>query len=361
MTGHGGNIYEASRKLLIPERKIIDFSASINSLGVSKKVRSELRRYFKYLSNYPDPDCVRLRWSLSKELNVGVEHILCGNGSTEIIYLIVRALKPKKILLPSPTFSEYERAINCDDVSGCRKAVIKYYDLKEENNFAINVDEFISSMNGCDMAFLCNPNNPTGLLLHSEDVLRILAAASSMPCRVVIDEAFIDFTHEQSVAAYVINNPNLIVIRSMTKFYALSGLRIGYGIFGAELIEEIKKIKEPWTVNTLAQRASVVALNDWVYRKKTFDLLGSEKNFLEAHIIANGIKCFPSDTNFFLLKTEHALKLEERFLLKGIIVRNCSNFKGLDNSFFRIAVKTHKDNAILIRTIYNTMKTVVNK
>ncbi|MBF0472657.1 MAG: threonine-phosphate decarboxylase [Nitrospirae bacterium] len=355
MPGHGGNIYEASRQLKIPERKIIDFSASINPLGTSKKVRAELRRYLKYLTNYPDPDCIRLRWSLNKELNVPIENILCGNGSTEIIYLIVSALKPKKVLLLAPTFSEYERAIKLN--SGIN-SIIKYYDLKSDDNFAINVDEFIASMDGCDMAFLCNPNNPTGKLLIKEDVIKISKAALLINCTLVIDEAFIDFAHEQSVTANVVNNPNLIVIRSLTKFYALSGLRIGYGVMSKDVIEEIYKIREPWTVNTLAQRAAVVALNDWVYRKKTFDLLGAEKSFLEAHLFANGIKYFPSDSNFILAKSDHTETLIQRFLLKGIIVRDCSNFRGLNNSFFRIAVRTHRENAMLVKSIYHTMKSL---
>jgi threonine-phosphate decarboxylase len=362
MTGHGGNIYEASRQLKIPERKIIDFSASINPLGTSKKVRSELRRYLRHLPNYPDPDCIRLRWSLNKELNVPVEHILCGNGSTEIIYLIVTALKPKRTLLLAPTFSEYERAIkiNFNDVNfgSSPAAYIKYYGLKSEDNFAINVEEYIESMNGCDMAFLCNPNNPTGLLRSSEDIIRISKAALLIGCRLIVDEAFIDFAHEQSVAAYVMDNPNLIVIRSLTKFYALSGLRIGYGVMPKDVIEEINKIKQPWTVNTLAQRAAVVALNDWVYRKKTFDLLGAEKTFLETHLFANGIKFYPSDANFILARCDHTETIIQRLLLKGMIVRDCSNFRGLDKSFFRIAVKAHRENVMLVKTIYKTMKSV---
>lgn len=343
---HGGNIYRLAEELNIHERKIIDFSASINPLGVSKKVKAELRRHLKYLHNYPDPDTKRLRKRLAQYHRINPEMILCGNGSTELIYLITRALKPKSVLIPAPTFSEYERA--------CRTSYelrVTSYELKRENNFNINPDEFIKSMKGCDMAFLCNPNNPTGLLLKKDSVLQITEAARDSKCILVVDEAFIDFCPEDSVIKEVQNNPHLIVLRSMTKFYALSGLRLGYGVFPPHLTGRLKEYKEPWTVNNLAQSAAVEALKDKVYRNETFRIIRHEKRFMEDGFKKLGIDYISSSVNYYLIRLDNAEEVITSLRNKGILVRNCSNFRGLDESYIRVAVKSRRDNARLLKEL----------
>jgi threonine-phosphate decarboxylase len=345
---HGGNIYRLAEELRLPENKIIDFSASINPLGVPKRVRMALQRELKSLHNYPDPETKELRRSLSQYHDIDPETILCSNGSTELIYLIPRALKPKKVLIPSPTFLEYERAVfRAQDQA--HRIQIKELMLKKEGQFEIKPDEFINAMHGCDMAFLCNPNNPTGNLLRKEAVLKIAEAAKGLRCLLIVDEAFIDFQPEESVIRDVQDNPYLIVLRSMTKFYALSGLRIGYGVLPVNLINRIKEFKEPWTVNSLAQKAAIMAIEDRVYVVETLRLIKKEKGFLENSFKKKGIKFFPSTANFYLLKINNRidLKLRER----GILVRNCSNFKGLDDSYIRIAVKTGKENRLLINAL----------
>lgn len=345
---HGGNIYRLAEELKMQERTIIDFSASINPLGVSKKIKAELRKHLKYLHNYPDPDARRLRKRLAQYHGINPEMILCGNGSTELIYLITRALKPVKVLIPAPTFSEYERA--------CRTSYelqVTSYELKRENNFDINPDEFISSMKGCDMAFLCNPNNPTGLLLKKDSVMQIAEAARDLKCILVVDEAFIDFCPEDSIIKEVENNPYLIVLRSMTKFYALSGLRLGYGVFPQHLTEKLKEYKEPWTVNNLAQRAGVTALKDKVYRNETFRIIRHEKQFMENGFKKLGIDYIPSSVNYYLIRLDNAEEVIASLRNKGILVRGCSNFTGLDESYtyIRVAVKSRKDNARLLKEL----------
>jgi threonine-phosphate decarboxylase len=366
---HGGNIYSLAEELKIQERKVIDFSASINPLGVSKKVKAEIRKHLKYLHNYPDPEAKRLRKYLAQYHRIDPEMILCGNGSTELIYLIARALKPKNVLIPAPTFSEYERA--CKASGELR---VMSYELKRENNFDINPDEFISALRTpnsnppfppllkggegglCDMAFLCNPNNPTGRLLKKENVLKIAEAAKNLKCVLVVDEAFIDFCPEDTMINEVQNNPYLIVLRSMTKFYALSGLRIGYGVFPEHLIETLKRYKEPWTVNSLAQRAAVIALKDKVYRKETSRLMAEEKRFLEKDFKKLGIEFFQSDANFYLLKISNAHEIYKQLKKKGILVRDCSNFGGLDATYIRVAVKSRGENKILLRELSAILK-----
>lgn len=353
MTGHGGNIYRAAEETGLPESRIIDFSASINPLGVPKSVVSAIAKSSRYLFNYPDPDAGELKQRLSKYHRISKASILCGNGSTELIYLVARALKPGKVLIPQPTFSEYERA--CKTAS-C-KLKVSSYKLKQENDFEINPDEFISSLVAShsslpfDMAFLCNPNNPTGGLVKKREVLKIADAAEKLKCHLVVDEAFIDFCPKDSVVNEVCNNPYLIVLRSMTKFYALSGLRLGYGVFPLRLVEMLNRHKEPWTVNTLAQKAGIAALNDKAYEKKTLALIRKEKKFLENIFKKMGIKFFHSDANFYLLKISNAVEICKKLKKKGLLVRDCSNFRGLGRGYIRVAVKTRKDNEALIRAL----------
>jgi threonine-phosphate decarboxylase len=201
------------------------------------------------------------------------------------------------------------------------------------------------------MAFLCNPNNPTGGLMKKEDVLKIAEAARGLKCYLVVDEAFMDFVPEESVIKEVRNNPYLIVLRSMTKFYALSGMRIGYGIFPSAVMDTIKRYKEPWTVNTIAQTAGIAALNDAGYRTQTFKIMRNEKKVLEDCFKLLGIPYFPSSANFYLIKHDNAQKIIASLRNKGIMIRDCSNFIGLDGSYMRIAVKSNKDNMKLLKEL----------
>lgn len=363
---HGGNIYLLSERLGIAECDIVDFSASINPLGVPASVQAAIRENMRFLFNYPDPDTKRLKLRISEHIGVGAHSIICGNGSTELIYLIARALRPLRVLIPEPTFSEYERAVKSQrSEAGGQGPEIKYFSLKKENNFDINVDEFISAMSGekdpspithrpsrsFDMVFLCNPNNPTGRLIERKDMLRIASAAKNLRCTLVVDEAFIDFCPGATIADEVANNPYLIVLRSLTKIYALSGLRIGYAVLDPSLLHTVKEAKEPWSVNTLAQVAGVVALDDESYRAETYRVIAAQKKYLEEGFRRLRISCLPSSVNYYLLRCKGAQELMSMFGKKGILVRDCSNFSGLDGSYMRVAVKSERDNTRLLEEI----------
>jgi threonine-phosphate decarboxylase len=340
---HGGNIYIAAKELGISENEIIDFSASINPLGISDKVKKVIAKEIVNLVNYPDPDAKMLRQCMSAHLSIKSDSIICGNGSTELIYLVPRALKPEKVLIASPTFSEYERAVV--------RTQTKQLMLEKKNNFMIKAKEFIEAMQGCDMAFLCNPNNPTGNRLRKTEVLEIAEAAKERKCFLVVDEAFIDFASDDSVVREVQNNPYLIVLRSLTKFYAMAGLRVGYGVFNEEVIESIKEFKEPWTVNNLAQHSAVAAIGDTQYIKATIDLMRHQKKYLENSFKNIGITFIASEANFYLIKLNQAQDVCNKLKEKGILVRNCSNFNGLDRSYIRVAVKSGRENQRLIQEL----------
>lgn len=351
---HGGNIYRLIEGKIFSIDEVIDFSASINPLGVPEIVSEKIRENIKHLCHYPDPDSKHLTLEIARHYDINPHSIICGNGSTELIYLVVRALKPKKVLIPEPTFSEYERACK---LSGCLQ--VEYFKLEKKDDFDLNIDNFILSLTASnssmpfDMAFLCNPNNPTGRVIRKDDVLKIADAAKKLKCYLIIDEAFIDFTPAESVVQEVQRNPYLIVLRSMTKFYGLSGLRIGYGIFPKAIEGLIKKYKEPWTVNTLAQLAGITALNDIEYKERTFSLIKEEKDFLEKEFERLGIDYISSDVNFYLLRLNNAKKIILALRDKGILVRDCSNFRGLDSSYIRVAVKSNRDNMKLVKELNN--------
>jgi threonine-phosphate decarboxylase len=343
---HGGNIYKIAEELGVPEESLIDFSASINPLGVSSRVKEAIGNALDSMVHYPDPDTKVLRHRISEHLNIEADSIICGNGSTELIYLVPRALKAKSVLVTAPTFSEYERActLNCE-------LRIKSYELRKKDSFEIKAREFIGAMQGCDMAFLCNPNNPTGHLLGRNAVLEIAEAAQQLKCYLVVDEAFIDFCPEASVIGYVEENPYLIVLRSMTKFYALTGVRVGFGVFHRDIIERIKDFKEPWTVNSLAQKAAIAALDDNSYASATIRLIKVEKEYVEQSLRERGVRFYFSAANYYLLEVANAQGMVQELRNKGLLVRDCSNFKGLDSTFIRIAVKSREQNEVLIKEL----------
>ena len=370
MTVHGGNIYRAAEELGKREEGIIDFSASINPLGVPRSVSLAIGKKIRELVHYPDPDTRRLTELLGKQLGVDPDRIVCGNGSTELIYLVVRAMKPQRALIPAPTFAEYEKAVLQSRIGGNGKSVgtIASFTLPAERNFDLDTDEFIKAMERefpklhsprggrretahGDMAFLCNPNNPTGRLMKKREVLKIAEAAAALGCHLVVDEAFIDFMPEESVIKEVGRNPYLTVLRSMTKFYALSGLRLGYGIFPPPVLEALREYKEPWTVNTLAQSAGIAALKDKVYRERTFRVIAREKSFLERGLQSLGIAFVPSRANYYLFTSDRAAEIVRSLRTRGILVRDCSSFSGLDSSYIRIAVKSRRDNTLLLEEL----------
>jgi threonine-phosphate decarboxylase len=201
------------------------------------------------------------------------------------------------------------------------------------------------------MAFLCNPNNPTGRLLKRNAVLAIAEAAEQLSCYLVVDEAFIDFVPEHSVIHDVAHYSHLIVLRSLTKYYALSGLRIGYGAFSQDVAGLMHSQKEPWTVNSLAQKAGRAALNDLAYQKKTVAVIKEGKQFFEKSFTELGIEYVPSAVNYYLLRLSNAQEAIGSLRKKGILVRDCSNFPGLDGSDVRVAVRSLEENAALLKEL----------
>ncbi len=368
---HGGDVFYASCLTGIPVKDIMDFSASINPLGISGRALLAARGALDRVHHYPEPHAGGLAGKIAEMLcgssnfKIGPGQVIPGNGSTELIYLLPRALRPKTVLVHDPTFSEYERAAR---LSGAR--------VRAVTGLCFRFERFADALRGADMAFLCNPNNPTGELLEKELVLELAREAKKARCHLVVDEAFIDFCPYESLADEAAGggNPYLVILRSMTKFHALTGLRVGYGIFGsARTAAGILKFKEPWSINTPAVEAAIAALGDSDHAQKTLRFVEKERAFIARELEKAGVWFFnftkkthpiPSregmggsryGPNFFLIRLPDAEGFIGRLFRKGVLVRDCSNFKGFRKrqGFIRFAVKKRRENRLLLNEIGN--------
>ena len=311
-------------------------------------VRRYLKRQLGSISEYPDSDSVNLRKALQWYCKIPHEQIVIGNGATEIIYNFCKAFLSKKtpVLIPIPTFGEYEAAAK---LSGCKITFFKTMNLES------NLDNFIKKIpkNGC--VFVCNPNNPTGKLLPKRNLLKIIQAAKKKSSLAFVDESFIELVSEsnQSIIKYVKKFSNLFILRSMTKSFGLAGIRVGYGIGSKQIISILNNLKIPWNVSGLAQHAARAALCSISYLNKAKKIIENESKYLRNSISKiNGFECHDAAANFILIKTKQKSKtIQKKLLKKKILIRDCSSFRGLNNNYIRIAVKTRKENKKLVKAL----------
>jgi len=351
---HGGNLYRISKKHNIALDEIFDFSANINPICFPDGLKRVLKEDFDKIRMYPDPDCSQLINAISDRYNIKKTCLVPSNGATELIYLICYLLRPKKAAIIIPTFSEYEKALSN---IGCN---IKFVGLKEKEEFKLKLQDIRSLIKSVEVLFICNPNNPTGQKISRNTLYNILHLAKRHDVFVVIDEAFIDLVEEESLVARAQRQQNLFVIRSLTKFLGIPGLRLGFGVASTRLSAKIKNFQPTWSVNTLAQTAGSYLLADSAYIEKSKRILIKERNFLSSELKKiKSIRVFNSCTNFILFKLVNRINakdLEELLIRDKIVVRNCGNFRGLNASFVRVAVKKRAENKLLIKALRNILK-----
>jgi threonine-phosphate decarboxylase len=351
---HGGNLREISRRYAIDEDAIVDFSSNSNPLGCPVAVRTILRNGVSLLSSYPDIHCVALRESLAAALGCGTQNIIAGNGSTELIYLIPRAFKPRRALILNPTFSEYEKSLIA---AGC---VVRSLPLHQEEQFRVSPGEVSGLLSRVDMLFLCNPNNPTGALMGRDELSAIVTEAEKKGVLAVVDEAFVDFAPRSSIVGDIRRRKNLLVLRSMTKFYGISGIRLGYLLGTAQLVQQLNRFKEPWTVNALAQKIGIACAADRQFAAETRRFVDAERDYLFSQLQSiSGLQPWPSSANYLLLQiTRSGLSsgaVYEKLARQGILVRDCRSFKGMGNRFLRVAVKRRRDNRQLLAALQHVV------
>lgn len=366
---HGGNIYKIFREKNID--KILDYSSNINPYGLPENLKKEIFEKLFVLERYPDPDYIELREKIAEKNNLNIENIIVGNGATEIIFLFMKILSPKKVLIVSPTFGEYERAIKASTLAN-DNLEINYFELKEAENFVLNIKNLETELeNNYDLLILCNPNNPTGQFLKLKKLEEILKICEQKNTKLFVDEAFVEFVEDwenESIINSKENKENLFVIRAFTKFFAIPGLRLGYGIcFNNNLLKKMLEKKEPWSVNNIADLAGQTVLDDENYIQKTKEWIKDQKKYMYENLNKiEGLRAYKTEVNFILLKIEDNLlekgldvkNLRKKMLEKGILIRDASNFIYLDKHYFRLAIKDKLNNKKVIETLTSILKNI---
>lgn len=347
---HGGNIYEGGGNWL-------DFSANINPLGLTDNIRRAVGENIENIVNYPDPKNRELMSAISSVYDIPAESIILGNGASELIYLFFSTMRFKKVLMLAPSYGDYERSALA---SGSE---VEFMYLKSAENFSINWDKLKCISKNYDCLVLASPNNPTGGLIEACKIEKFMEETLGGPF-IFIDESFMDFIEDkQSYETLKIaaDCPRLFTLRSLTKFYALPGLRIGFGAAHKNLILKMSAAKDVWNVNILAAKAAVAALSDENYKKNTLLWLKAEQEFMTARLKELNIKFFEPTVNFILLEFENediSAKIREGLKARGILVRNCENFIALDSRFIRIAIKRREDNERLLNDLREILNNV---
>jgi len=353
---HGGNVWQVAEKYGIPLEQIIDFSISTNPLGAPEKAVEAIRSHLHLINHYPDQNPEWLLETLAESVGVESSNVIVGNGSTELIYLFSEVFlgDDHEAVIPVPSFSEYKAAI--ERFGGN----IVFVQCSSANNFRLKLEELEEAVTGhTRIIFFCNPNSPTGCLYEKRDVLRVVEFASEHDVLVFLDEDYIDFVeddHKFSLAAHVNDYSNLFVLRSLTKFFGLAGVRIGFGVGSPELLKFLRNIRMPWSVNSLAMYAAAEAVKDREFVKRSRALLEKSRSELREMLNSLGwLKVYPSETNFLLIeilrKDLTSTRLAEALAKKGILIRDCRDFDGLDDRFFRVAVRMPEQNRKLVEQL----------
>ena len=326
-------------------RDALDFSANVSPLGLPAGVAAAITAALPMADRYPDPLCRDLRKALAEAEGVPAEQILCGNGAADLIFRLALALRPRRALLPAPTFAEYAAAL---DTVGC---TMQRVFLQEENDFAVT-DDFVDAVtDDIDAVFLCQPNNPTGQVTPPELVQKLLHRCAACGAVLVVDECFLDFLPDRDALTakrFLHDASNLIILKAFTKLYAMAGVRLGYALCrNAALMDKMRAAGQPWAVSSLAQAAGLAALGETAYADRVRDLIAEERPKLAAGLRALGLYVVGGRANYLLFRGP--ADFGETLRRRGAVVRSCANYPGLDGSWYRTAVRTNAENQKLLQ------------
>ena len=346
---HGGNVIQMAQKYGLEPEQVIDFSANINPLGMPHSVKQAIIDQLDCLEHYPDIDYLKLHQAIAAHHHLPVEQVIAGNGATELIFLWTNHLKPKKALLVEPSFAEYRRALVR---AGCE---VVQFDLQESDDFALTESLLSALDESFDALFLCTPNNPTGLMPNHDLLLSIVARCHELNIALFIDESFMDFMGDTpSLVAQLAHYSHVAILRSLTKFYALPGLRLGYLLSSNQtLLDEMRDQREPWTINALAALAGEVLFADTQYVEQTLHWLEQEQTLVWQELNElPGIRAFKPSANYLFFKhLEPNSQLQAQMMKHGILIRSCANYPTLNQQFYRIAIKSRAANIQLISAL----------
>lgn len=363
LLNHGGNIYRAARESSRKALDFCDFSASINPLGIPPSVKRILRNAAPQIQHYPDPEGWALRAAIAKRHRVSARNVLLGNGTTELIYAIPPGRNIRHALIIGPTFSEYVHALELAN------SQVTILNARSQNNFHPPIIEAVKMVKKprpvsgvsrtrqipIDAVFFCNPNSPTGQCVSRKVVYRTLNEVKQTGGLLIVDETFVDFCEEKSVVCRAARDDSLLVLRSFTKFYGIPGLRVGYAIGTEKTLKPLQARLPPWSVNTLAQEAALACVSDNGFKEKSLSFFQKERQrFHQALQEIPGCRVYPSFANFFLIELPRPLTSRQVSVVlreQGILVRDCSNYPGLNKRNIRLAVRTSKENSRLVNRL----------
>ena len=356
---HGSDLEKIEQIYHIKKEDIISFSANINPLGVSEELRKTLAEKIDAITTYPDREYTSLRKSIGNYVNTDYNHIIVGNGSTELISLFMEMIQPKNAVIIGPTYSEYEREISLGGGSSI------YYPLREEDNFKLDITSLEKELKAeVDLLVICNPNNPTSSAIKTTDMRRILDLCKERDIFVMVDATYVEFAdYMETITGIPLTKyySNLLILRGVSKFFAAPGLRLGYAICGnIDLLKEVNKKKNPWTINSLAVIAGETMFSDEEYIAQTKSLISSErKRVCNILYECKNIKVFPPAANFVLVKILKkditAEDLFENAIKKGLMIRDCSTFPFLDQKYIRFCFMSPKQNDALLKVLLESL------
>lgn len=325
----------------------LDFSANASPLGLPEGVRSAVIAALQTADRYPDPLCRKLCAALSEYHSVPAENIVCGNGASDLIYRLCRVLKPKRAAVFVPGFSEYALALR---EAGAAVAEIPL----SSGDFRLTETKSSQISSDCELLFLCNPNNPTGLLTKRETMSAILKLCREQGTVLCVDECFLDFCENAddfTMCGELKENTRLVILKAFTKTYAMAGLRLGYALCAdTQLAEKLRSSGPPWAVSGIAQAAGIQALCEINYVNQLRDLITAERRRMTAALEALGLCVIPGEANFLLFQSADT-ELAEKLRQHGVLIRDCSNFAGLKTGWYRTAIRTTAENDALLKEL----------
>lgn len=352
---HGSDLEKIEEIYGIKKEEIVSFSANVNPLGVSPRLKHALAEKIDIITSYPDREYTSLRKCIASYCNTEFENVIVGNGSTELISLFIQIEHPRKALVIGPTYSEYEREIALGG------GTTLYYPLKEKDNFKLDVEDFLSHLNeSVDLLVICNPNNPTSSCITRAEMRHILDACKQHDIYVMVDETYVEFADNMDeISAVPLTNyyNNIVILRGTSKFFAAPGLRLGYAITGnRDLVKSINTRKNPWTINSLAVVAGETMFTDTAYIEETKALISAERSRIYQIFQKHpGFKVYEPSGNFMLvriLKDELTSQdLFDRAIREKMMIRDCSTFPFLDNKYIRFCFMSPTDNDRLIQCL----------
>lgn len=361
---HGGQLRQIATRFGIPEERLTDFSANINPIGPPSSALAAIRRALEHpatLSTYPDLELIELKRTIAEYTGVRVDNVAVANGFVPLLDSALRSRKIERCLMPVPSFNEYRRVLENGNV------VVDSYRLSPDQGFEYDADRIITMLLdcSCDAILLANPQNPSGALCSAPKMKRLIEMAAKHSVTVLLDEAFIDYCPSESLTQQAVELANLVMFRSVTKFFAIAGLRVAYAVGNSNNIAAMNRFIAPWPITSIASDVVRAVLNDKTYAEESRFVNGQRRLWLERELTRLKIVVSSSHTDFLLLRFPAEVNVNllwERMIVEEqIVLRSCANFEGLAGGYLRIAVRTESENERLICGLERALSGLGNK